>query len=423
MSEQYSPQLHTDTLRLRLLLTNGCNQTCTHCLNEYQQKPVGEPRYLCTESFEKVTIAYETMLGNIEQDYGQLKRRVYLSGGEPTLHPHFSDFVSFLNHNLECELTLCTNGNNWAKLIQRNVYNKIDHLHFSFGFLSGRKAVHYFEEILDNLENWKKNHDKKNIVVSMVTKEGHAFEESLEAMRDFRRSTGNGFTLKLWGDLRYNKDHPVNQQYARLLTRYPELIHRGPVTHPVNRGIGCSGCNRACPTLKAIWVRANGTVSLCPQGNVWDDINNFNVTSLEEKLLQFYRLHFETIPCETNSETIKEMNMSNTTDATINDCRGCYSDIIENLPGILHRGDNMLVVLSSGPRMVNYLGDRALCISGISAEEQATLFETIERETEFRVTNWMDGLGIYVPEHCTDIGAVAAISDAGRQLLSDIKKI
>lgn len=39
VSEQYSPQLHTDTLRLRFLLTDGCNQACTHCLNEYQEKP------------------------------------------------------------------------------------------------------------------------------------------------------------------------------------------------------------------------------------------------------------------------------------------------------------------------------------------------------------------------------------------------
>ena len=388
-----------------------------------KKNPPSRAKYLSFGSIEKIAKAYSAMLDSVENYPGQLKRRVYLSGGEPTLHPAFGEIVFFLKRELNCELTLCTNGNNWSDLILQNVYSQIDHLHFSFGFLSGRKAVQYFEDILDKLENWKTHHDKKNIVVSMVTKEGHAFEESLEAMHDFQHSTGNGFTLKLWGDLRYGSAHPINEQYARLLMRYPDLVHRGPVEHPVNRGPGCFGCDRTCPTLKAIWVRPNGTISPCPQDDFRYDVNDFNATSLVEKLYQFYRSHFETTSCETNLETVKEMNMSSTTNVIPGDNRGCYSDIIENLPGILHHGDNMLVVLSSGPRMVNYLGDRALCISGISAEEQATLFETIERETEFRVTNWMDGLGIYVPEHCTDIGAVAAISDAGRQLLSDIKKI
>ena len=136
-----------------------------------------------------------------------------------------------------------------------------------------------------------------------------------------------------------------------------------------------------------------------------------------EGLLRFYTHLYEGYGMEKHKMILDWINV------IIGDNRGCYSDIIENLPGILHHGDNMLVVLSSGPRMVNYLGDRALCISGISSEEQATLFEIIERETEFRVTNWIDGLGIYVPEHCTDIGAVVAITDAGRQLLSNIKKI
>lgn len=93
-----------------------------------------------------------------------------------------------------------------------------------------------------------------------------------------------------------------------------------------------------------------------------------------------------------------------------------YDDIIENLPGILHHGDNMLIVLSSGPLMVNYLGDSALCISGVAPEEQAALFNAIEAATEFRVTDWHGTPGIYVPHQCKDIGTVAELVDAGRTL-------
>lgn len=94
-----------------------------------------------------------------------------------------------------------------------------------------------------------------------------------------------------------------------------------------------------------------------------------------------------------------------------------YDDIVENLPGILHHGDNMLIILSAGPLMVNYLGDSALCISGISANEQNDLFNAIEAATEFRITDWHGTPGIYVPHQCKDIGTVADLVDAGRELV------
>ena len=93
-----------------------------------------------------------------------------------------------------------------------------------------------------------------------------------------------------------------------------------------------------------------------------------------------------------------------------------YDDIIENLSGILHHGDNMLVLLPSGPLMVNYLGDRALCISGIAPEEHEDLFNAIEASTEFRITDWHGTPGIYVPHQCKDIGVVADLVDTGREL-------
>lgn len=100
-----------------------------------------------------------------------------------------------------------------------------------------------------------------------------------------------------------------------------------------------------------------------------------------------------------------------------------YEDIIENLPGLLHHGDNMLVMMSTGPLMVNYLGDHVLCISGVKEEERIELFHAIEDTTEFQVTNFLGNLNIYVPEYCTGLGAVADIMDEGQCVLRDMREL
>ena len=100
-----------------------------------------------------------------------------------------------------------------------------------------------------------------------------------------------------------------------------------------------------------------------------------------------------------------------------------YEDIIENLPGILHHGDNMLVMMETGPLMVNYLGDHVLCISGVKEDDRTELFHAIEDLTEYRITNFLGNLNIYVPKYCTGLSAVANIVDEGRCLHRDMVEL
>lgn len=310
MSEAYHDQIHTDTLRLRLLLTNHCQQNCPHCLNEYMCKPMNEQSvlFMNRQVLQNVVSAYDTVLRTkleAPSSIHSMKRKIYLSGGEPSLHPDFKNIVDDISSFCftDCvmdtkplELTLCSNGYKWDTWIANGTYDKIDHLHFSFGFMQSTLVLPYFIPIWEDLRDWRKSHSKKNIVFSVVTNNNNDFERILIDMLQYQQDTDYGFTVKLWGDLRFSQDHPINKRYAALLKAYPELIHRGPMQHPVNRGIGCDHCTRTCPTLKALWVRPDNTCSPCPQDTQWgrmmmgtDTVDSVNeMTFWVRKALKFH---------------------------------------------------------------------------------------------------------------------------------------
>lgn len=298
MSEQYSKDIHTDTLRLRLLLTNSCTQKCPHCLNEYMDKykPNENDMFMDTLVLQQYVIAYVATLNSIgSQNSKTLLPHVYLSGGEPTLHKDFSSIVQFIKRYGGSKITLCSNGNNYSDLISTGVYDHIDVLHFSFGFVHGADVVPYFDPIYTSLKNWMYTRTSKDLAVAFVTTTAPDFEQGVTELLRYREDNDNKFTIKLWGDLTKSADHPVNKKYAELIGKYPELIHRGPVEHPINRGAGCIECNRSCPTLKALWVRPNNTSSPCPQSSrLWKYTHDTTpFISYYDSVMDAYSFHFD----------------------------------------------------------------------------------------------------------------------------------
>lgn len=297
MSEQYRDQIHTETLRLRLLLTNYCQQACKHCLNEYMPPYPKEDQWqnVSFKTLKDICRAYSFALGDIGD--GNMPRKIYLSGGEPTLHPQFEEIALFIKRQMPGELVLCTNGNDYEKLSASGTYDLFDHLHLSFGFVVGPEVIDYFGPILASLDSWIDSHPAGNLVVSMVTTLEPGFESGLRSMIDFHRSVNGCFSLKLFGDLRHSSKHLINVRYRKLLEWYPMLLHRGPVEHPVNRGSGCQGCDRSCPTLKAAWLRPDNTIGPCPQGGInWMSVPDMDPLVKYKVMKEIYDFHFKETP-------------------------------------------------------------------------------------------------------------------------------
>lgn len=83
-------------------ITNICNMTCEHC--GYACTNVGE--HMSMKVFKKAIA-----LANTKEDW------VNLGGGEPTLHPKFTQFLWYAMLEIECDevpIWLATNGSNEA---------------------------------------------------------------------------------------------------------------------------------------------------------------------------------------------------------------------------------------------------------------------------------------------------------------------
>ena len=105
MAETINKQIHAHELKLRLLMTDGCNQKCSFCLNDFQSKPSnGKMKFLDSSVAKKVIWQYA------DSFKGKYPLQVYFSGGEPTLHPHLTEIMEYAK-SLDCRVTLNTNGN------------------------------------------------------------------------------------------------------------------------------------------------------------------------------------------------------------------------------------------------------------------------------------------------------------------------
>ena len=99
-------------------ITERCNLACPYCFaNEFVNKSYREI------SEENLRIALEFLLTSKNENIN-----VGIIGGEPTLHPEFSNFINILNHESRIkDITVFTNGIQLAPFL--------DSMDDKFGFL------------------------------------------------------------------------------------------------------------------------------------------------------------------------------------------------------------------------------------------------------------------------------------------------
>lgn len=97
---------HTQKIRLPVVtITSACNLDCPICY--VHNKNDG--------AFHMSRQAFESVLERLEAEHGRELDIVNLTGGEPTLHPEFLDFIEMARHSGAHRVTACTNGIRLAK--------------------------------------------------------------------------------------------------------------------------------------------------------------------------------------------------------------------------------------------------------------------------------------------------------------------
>jgi len=234
MEEKIDKQIHADEIKLRLLMTDGCNLNCAFCLNDFQPKPEGNPLFLDSIIAGSAIEEYASFF---EERY---PLQVYFSGGEPTLHP---DLVGLMDHarSFGCRVTLNTNGK-FPDFLESDLVMVADNIHFG---------------------TYKKDENHAERVKRMGGLVQGIYPYADEDFVEFYSSYG--LPIKIFRDF-YDRNNGYETFAQKVSERFPDadlsFRHTGIQE---NRGPGCDGCDKRCVTLKAAWVFPDGGSSPCPQ--------------------------------------------------------------------------------------------------------------------------------------------------------------
>lgn len=235
----FDKQIHKDDFRLRLLVTDGCNKICHHCLNDFQLKPGDRMKLLSIIKAKKIIREYCLFMGS--------KAQVDISGGEPGIYPYLKHIVEYAK-TFDAFIKVNTNGMAFGWDIEELV----DCWHVGVTDFNPRLA-----------KNIKRVNGRAQIVVT---------ERILDRIRHIVGQYGlHGVPVKLFVDF-----FAKGREKKRIVTEICNIIDGFPgfdITTRYtgiqeNRGVLCSGCTKQCITLKALWVFPDGKVSPCPQGEV-----------------------------------------------------------------------------------------------------------------------------------------------------------
>ena len=235
----FDKQIHKDDFRLRLLVTDGCNKNCYHCLNDFQPHPADRIRLLNPTKAKRIIRDYCSTVGH--------KAQVEFSGGEPGIYPYLNHLVSYAKEH-GAFVKVNTNGMafNWG------IENFVDCWHI---------GVTCFDKELAK----KVNNVRGQVQIVVTT----------EILNRIRYTVGqyglHGIPVKLFVDFFAEGEDKrrIEQEITTIIENYPSFNITTRYTGiQENRGVLCHGCAKKCITLKALWVFPDGNVSPCPQGEV-----------------------------------------------------------------------------------------------------------------------------------------------------------
>lgn len=236
----FDKNTHRDEFRLRILMTDGCNKNCSFCLNDFQPKPKGKPRFLELNDARKAITAYCDFMHQ-----KGMQPIITFSGGEPGIHPRIHDILPIARKH-GAFVKVATNG---TALYLTQLKDFVDCWHVSVTRLNF-ELVEFLDANLDY-----------NVQIQLVLYYNAPAVLDLYGKR--------GLTIKLWGNFFHTPEQKEEDRKTieNLAKQFPEykIISRFTGKQE-NRGEGCKGCTIPCVTLKALWVFPDGTVSTCPQG-------------------------------------------------------------------------------------------------------------------------------------------------------------
>ena len=230
-------QIHKDDFRLRLLVTDGCNKGCYHCLNDFQLKPTNRPKFLDPTVAKEIIKTYCLFMGS--------KAQVEISGGEPGIYPHLKEILTYAKKfNAFVKVNTNVMALNW------DIKELVDCWH-----------VGVTEYNLFLSRDIKEVNGRAQIVVT---------DKNVGYARDMAALYGlDDVPVKLFVDF-FAFGGLKRRLVKAILTAIDEYPSFDITTRftgvQENRGAWCSGCDKKCITLKALWVFPDGKVSPCPQG-------------------------------------------------------------------------------------------------------------------------------------------------------------
>ena len=211
---------NTNCRQLSFEITNTCNLRCLHCCND------------STES-SRSFLSEGDMYSIIDEMHKNNVIAVYLTGGEPTSHPAFSDIVNYL-HTKNIDIALATNGSyeisQFIPILETfnprkdGVFVSIDGIDESHDTLRGQKGA--FLRSLQTIKTLIAHNIKLRI--SSVIWAGN--KDQLENMVLLAKNLGvqhiHFSILFSAGRARQNNIFIAPHDYKYVVKRVDELIHK-----------------------------------------------------------------------------------------------------------------------------------------------------------------------------------------------------
>lgn len=177
-------------MTIDLCVWDRCNNRCLMCTNPDRPWPAWDGDF---------NYDFESIIGRLEKFKEKIKAAdsVYLTGGEPTLHPQFLNILKYLAGIFpEQRLNLLTNG---RRFIYQDFVEKVlevtDNFEIDLSLCGPRSEIHdavtrtqgSFEQTIKGLENLLKNKKKKQIVGVRTVLNQFSYKyigQTLELLRD-----------------------------------------------------------------------------------------------------------------------------------------------------------------------------------------------------------------------------------------------
>jgi hypothetical protein len=183
------------------------------------------------------------------------KSIVTFSGGEPGLHT-WLDYI--LRHaRYYCDVVkVVTNG----EALNPGRVHYVDSWHIGVTYKD--YAVRGFLE------------HSRDITVQIVVTESQSNWHLLDLVDFYWRA---GIKVKLFTDFFSYRQEYLRERINAIIDHFKTGVTTRFTGEQVNRGSACSGCEKKCVTLKALWLFPDGSSSTCPQGvQPKFDINDWN---------------------------------------------------------------------------------------------------------------------------------------------------